>query len=196
VVFGMSVLEVDQEVYLRPYRALSQSRTVLDEQRRGQFKLVNVKGVAALNVKGEKKAVLVGGGMFLTDHRLGIYTNYFFPDPTGLGVHNSITITSRDAGFGLTTIGTYWSPTNAIKGSLEDNFRPPRTSYTWPVSRTTRSPQKTISRSTSIRSAIPTVRWGQTSTASGNRFQLQPWVSRERTSSLTNKHPVWASSHL
>jgi len=36
--------------------------------------------------------------MFLTDHRLGIYTNDFSPDPTGQGVLSSITITSRKAG--------------------------------------------------------------------------------------------------
>ena len=65
-----------------------------------QAKLFNVEGHAALNGKGEKKAVRVGGQMFLTDHRLGIYTNDFSPDPTGLGVLSSITITSRDAGFG------------------------------------------------------------------------------------------------
>ena len=56
--------------------------------------------------------------MFLTDHRLGIYTNDFSPDPTGLGVLISITITSRDAGFGLKIIGTYWPPDNALEGSL------------------------------------------------------------------------------
>ena len=83
-----------------------------------QAKLFNVEGQAALNGRGERKAVRVGGQMFLTDHRLGIYTNDFSPDPTGLGVLSSITITSRDAGFGLKIIGTYWPPDNALEGSL------------------------------------------------------------------------------
>ena len=83
-----------------------------------QAKLFNVEGAAPLNAKGEKKAVRVGGQMFLTDHRLGIYTHDFSPDPTGLGVLSSITITSREAGFGLKIIGTYWPPDNALEGSL------------------------------------------------------------------------------
>jgi len=99
----------------------SQSRYYGEQlkQRLGrQAKLFNVEGLAPLNKRGEKKTVRVGGQMFLTDHRVGIYTNDFSPDPTGLGVLSSITITSREAGIGLKVLGTYWPPPNTLDGSL------------------------------------------------------------------------------
>ena len=51
--------------------------------------------------------IKVGGQMFLTNHALGIYTHDFSPDPTGLGVLSSITISSKEAGLGVKVIGTY-----------------------------------------------------------------------------------------
>jgi len=56
--------------------------------------------------------------MFLNYRRLGIYAHDFSPDPTGLGVLSSIRITSREAGFSLKFIGTYWRADNALEGSL------------------------------------------------------------------------------
>jgi len=56
--------------------------------------------------------------MFLTNHKLGIYTHDFSPDPTDLGVLSSITISSKKTGLGVKVIGTYWPPANNLEGSL------------------------------------------------------------------------------
>ena len=50
-----------------------------------------------------------------------------------------ITITSREARFGLKIIGIYWPPTMLWKGAWGDNSRSHRTSSNWRVSTTIRS---------------------------------------------------------
>ena len=60
----------------------------------------------------------VGGQVFLTDQLIGIYTHDVSPDPTGLAVISSITISSKEAGVGIKVIGTYLPPANYLPGSL------------------------------------------------------------------------------
>ena len=69
-----------------------------------QAKLFNVEGPTALNSNCTPKAVRVGGQMFLTDHKIGVYTNNFLRDPTGLGVLSSITISSKAANLSIKII--------------------------------------------------------------------------------------------
>ena len=83
-----------------------------------QSKLFNVAGISPTDKAGTSKPMRVGGQMFLTDQRLGIYTHDFSPDPTGLGVISSITISSKEAGVGIKVLGTYWPPVNDLSGSL------------------------------------------------------------------------------
>ena len=85
-----------------------------------QTKLFNVEGHGSHPLPQSEKSthIKVGGQMFLTNHALGIYTHDFSPDPTGLGVLSSITISSKEAGLGVKVIGTYWPPANNLEGSL------------------------------------------------------------------------------
>ena len=85
-----------------------------------QAKLFNVegRGICSSSQLEKSNHIKVGGQMFLTNHALGIYTHDFSPDPTGLGVLSSITISSKEAGLGVKVIGTYWPPANNLEGSL------------------------------------------------------------------------------
>ena len=85
-----------------------------------QAKLFNVEGRGSHSLPLSEKPthLKVGGQMFLTNHALGIYTHDFSPDPTGLGVLSSITLSSKEAGLGVKIIGTYWPPANDLEGSL------------------------------------------------------------------------------
>ena len=85
-----------------------------------QAKLFNVEGRGSHSLPLSEKSthLKVGGQMFLTNHALGIYTHDFSPDPTGLGVLSSITLSSKEAGLGVKIIGTYWPPANDLEGSL------------------------------------------------------------------------------
>jgi len=62
--------------------------------------------------------IKVGEQMILTDHKLGIYIHKFFPDPNGLGVLGSITISGKIAVLDSKVIGSYWPPVNNLEGSV------------------------------------------------------------------------------
>ena len=84
-----------------------------------QSKLFNIQAPRLAGTNGKTHRVKVGGLMFLTNHKWGVYTHDFSPDPTGLGVVSSITVSSKQGGVGIKIIGTYWPPpTKHLKGSL------------------------------------------------------------------------------
>jgi len=93
-----------------------------------QAKLFNAerRGSRPLSQLEKPTHIKVGGQMFLTNHALGIYTHDFSPDPTGLGVLSSITISSKEAAWvprSLARTGPLQTTLKAVLGSVSSLIR-------------------------------------------------------------------------